>query len=53
MLTRSFFKTVALCSLSLISLAAAAQQFNHARVIATGNWPAGIVAADLNGGRQG
>jgi Bacterial Ig-like domain (group 3)/FG-GAP-like repeat/FG-GAP repeat len=44
-----FIKTVALCSLSLLSMTAAAQQFKQPRVIATGNWPAGIVAADLNG----
>jgi hypothetical protein len=46
---RSFLKTVALYSLSLISMAAAAQQFKQPLVIPTGNWPAGIVAADLNG----
>jgi hypothetical protein len=52
---RSFIKTVALCSLSLILMATAsqpfinAQQFNQALVIPTGGWPAGIVAADLNG----
>jgi len=42
-------KTVALCSLSLFAMAAAAQQFKQPTVIATGGWPAGIVAADLNG----
>src|SRR5260370_29022877 len=52
---RSCIKTVALCSLSLMSMAAAAQpfinaqQFNQPLVIPTGGWPAGIVAADLNG----
>jgi hypothetical protein len=46
---RSFiFKTVALCSLGL-AMAAAAQQFKQPLVIPTGSWPAGIVAADLNG----
>jgi hypothetical protein len=42
-------KTVAFCSLSVLSMAAAAQQFNQPLVIPTGSWPAGIVAADLNG----
>jgi hypothetical protein len=51
---RSFIKTVALCSLSVLSMAAApqqfnAQQFNQPLVIPTGGWPAAIVAADLNG----
>jgi hypothetical protein len=46
---RSFIKTVVLCSLSLMSMAAAPQQFNQPLVIPTGSWPAGIVAADLNG----
>src|SRR6266851_1006825 len=46
---RSFIKTAALCSLSLMSMAAAAQQFNQPLVIPTVGWPAGIVAADLNG----
>ncbi|HWW98376.1 MAG TPA: FG-GAP-like repeat-containing protein [Edaphobacter sp.] len=56
---RRFIKTVALCSLSLMSMAAAprqvnaqqvkAQQFNQPLVIPTGSWPAGIVAADLKG----
>jgi hypothetical protein len=45
----NFVRTVALYSLSLLSMAAAAQQFNQPRVIVTGSWPAGIVAADLNG----
>src|ERR1700704_30732 len=55
MVIRSFFKTVVLCSLSLMSLAAApqpfinTQQFNQPLVIPTGGWPVGIVAADLNG----
>ncbi len=48
MLIRSFIKT-ALCALSVLSIAAAAQQFNQPLVIPTGGWPAGIVAADLNG----
>jgi hypothetical protein len=47
--TRGFIKTVALCSLSLMSMAAAPQQFNQPVVIPTGSWPAGIVAADLKG----
>jgi hypothetical protein len=47
--TRGFIKTVALCSLSLMSMAAAPQQFNQPLMIPTGGWPAGIVAADLNG----
>ncbi|HTC76237.1 MAG TPA: VCBS repeat-containing protein, partial [Edaphobacter sp.] len=46
---RRFIKPVALCSLSVCSIAAAAQQFNQPLVIPTGGWPAGIVAADLNG----
>src|SRR5437016_13930374 len=46
---RSFIKTVALCSLGLMWMAAAAQQFNQPLVIPTGGWPSGIVAADLNG----
>jgi hypothetical protein len=51
---RSFVKTVALCSLSVMSTVAAAQQFNAQRfsqplVISSGGWPAGIVAADLKG----
>src|SRR5258708_3538063 len=55
MVIRSFIKTVALCSLSLMSMAAApqpfinAQQFNQPLVIPTVGWPAGIVAADLHG----
>jgi hypothetical protein len=49
MVIRSIIKTVALWSLSLVSTAAAAQQFNQPLVIPTGGWPAGIVAADLNG----
>ena len=44
-----FITTVALWSLSLMSVAAAPQQFNQPLVIPTGGWPAGIVAADLNG----
>src|ERR1700712_5066292 len=47
--TRGFIKTVALCSLSLMSMAAATQQFNQPLVVPTGGWPAGIVAADLKG----
>jgi Bacterial Ig-like domain (group 3)/FG-GAP-like repeat/FG-GAP repeat len=46
---RGFIKTVALCSLSLMSMAAAPQQFNQPVVIPTGSWPAGIVAGDLKG----
>jgi hypothetical protein len=42
-------KTIALCSLSLVALAATAQQFQQPVVIPTGSWPSGIVAADLNG----
>jgi Bacterial Ig-like domain (group 3)/FG-GAP-like repeat len=41
-------KTAAFCSLSLISMAAAAQQFKQPLVIPTGNWPAGVATADLN-----
>ena len=47
--SRSVIKTVAFCTLSLFSLAAAAQQFKQPLVVPTGNWPAGVVAADLNG----
>ncbi len=46
---RSLLKTVALCSLSPLVMAAAAQQFKQPRVVETGNWPAGIVGADVNG----
>jgi hypothetical protein len=47
---RSFIlKTVVFCSLSLLAMAAAAQQFKQPYVIPTGSWPAGIVTADLNG----
>jgi hypothetical protein len=42
-------KTIAICSLSLVALAATAQQFQQPLVIATGSWPSGIVAADVNG----
>ena len=49
MLIRSILKTVAFCSLSLLAMVAAAQQFKQPLVIPTGNWPAGVVAADLNG----
>jgi hypothetical protein len=50
MAIRSFIlKTVARCSLGLFAMAAVAQQFNQPLVVATGGWPAGIVAADLNG----
>ena len=41
-------KTAAFLSLSLLSMAAAAQQFKQPLVIPTGNWPAGIATADLN-----
>jgi hypothetical protein len=44
-----FLKTIAFCSLSLSVVGAAAQQFKQPLVIPTGSWPAGIVAADLNG----
>src|SRR5258708_23816412 len=46
---RSFIKTVALSSLSVLSMAAAPQHFKQPLVIPTGGWPAAIVAADLNG----
>src|SRR5258708_8428910 len=46
---RSFIKTVVLCSLSLMSMAAAPQQFNQPLVIPTGSWSAGIVAAGVSG----
>ena len=46
---RNFFKTAALFWLSLLSLAAAAQQFKQPLVVPTGNWPTAVVAADLNG----
>ena len=42
-------KTIAICSMSLVALAATAQQFQQPLVIATGSWPSGIAAADLNG----
>ena len=37
-------KTICLCTLSLITLAATAQQFQQPQVIATGSWPSGIAA---------
>jgi Bacterial Ig-like domain (group 3)/FG-GAP-like repeat/FG-GAP repeat len=46
---RNFIKTVALGWLSLLSMAAAAQQFQQPLVVSTGSWPSGVVAADLNG----
>jgi Bacterial Ig-like domain (group 3)/FG-GAP-like repeat/FG-GAP repeat len=46
---RGVIKTVLFCTLSLISMAAAGQRFKQPLVVATGNWPAGVVAADLNG----
>src|SRR5882757_779544 len=49
MLIRCLMKTAALCSLSALSIAAAAQQFNQPLVIPTGGWPVGIVSPDLNG----
>jgi hypothetical protein len=49
MLIRRFFNTVLLWSLGLAGAGAAAQQFNQPVVVPTGSWPAGIVAADLNG----
>jgi hypothetical protein len=39
-------KVFGFCSLSLVGMA---QQFNQPRVVATGSWPVGVVAADLNG----
>jgi Bacterial Ig-like domain (group 3)/FG-GAP-like repeat/FG-GAP repeat len=49
MLTRNILaKTITLCSLSLLAMAAMAQQFQQPLVIATGNWPSGVMAADLN-----
>ncbi len=42
-------KAIVFCSLSLCAMAAAAQQFKQPLVIATGGWPAGVEAADLNG----
>ena len=49
MLIRRFLNAVLLWSLSLVVAGAAAQQFNQPVVVPTGSWPAGIVAADLNG----
>ena len=49
MLIRRFLNAVLLWSLSLAGAGAAAQQFNQPVVVPTGSWPAGIVAADLNG----
>ncbi len=50
MLIRSVLpKTITLCALSLLAMAAMAQQFQQPLVIATGSWPSGVVAADLNG----
>ncbi len=49
MLIRCLMKMAASCSLSVLSIAGAAQQFNQPLVVPTGGWPAGIVAADLNG----
>jgi hypothetical protein len=48
MRNQGLFKTVVVCSLSLFSLGAAAQVFKQPVTIPTGNWPAGVVAADLN-----
>jgi hypothetical protein len=49
-------RTIAFCSLSLMALAATAQQFHQPTqqfqqplMIATGSWPSGVVAADVNG----
>ena len=39
-------KVFGFCSLSLVGMA---QQFNQPWVVATGSWPVGVVAADLNG----
>jgi hypothetical protein len=49
LIRRALSKTITLCALSLMATAAVAQQFQQPLVIATGNWPAGVVAADLNG----
>jgi hypothetical protein len=50
MLIRSVLpKTITFCALSLLAMAAMAQQFQQPLVIATGSWPSGVVAADLNG----
>ncbi len=49
MLICRVIKTVTFCSLGLFAMVAAAQQFKQPSVVLTGNWPAGIVAADLNG----
>jgi hypothetical protein len=42
-------KTITVCALSLLAMAAMAQQFQQPLVITTGSWPSGVVAADLNG----
>jgi hypothetical protein len=49
-------RTIVFCSLSLMALAATAQQFQQPAqqfqqplMIATGSWPSGVVAADVNG----
>src|SRR5271155_458878 len=49
MLIRRFVNAVLLWSLGLLAAGAAAQQFNQPVVVPAGSWPAGIVAADLNG----
>ncbi|WP_353068261.1 FG-GAP-like repeat-containing protein [Tunturibacter empetritectus] len=42
-------RTIAFCSLSLMAVAGTAQQFQQPLMIATGSWPSGVVAADVNG----
>ena len=50
MLIRSVLpKTITVCTLSLLAMAAMAQQFQQPLVISTGSWPSGVLAADLNG----
>src|SRR5580704_8672142 len=49
MLIRRILSAALLWSLGLAGAGAAAQQFNQPVVAPTGSWPAGIVAADLNG----
>ena len=49
MLIRRILSAALLWSLGLAGAGAAAQQFNQPVVVPTGSWPAGIVAADLNG----
>src|ERR1700748_3237704 len=50
MLTRSALSNaITFCALSPLAVVAVAQQFQQPLVIPTGNWPSGVVAADLNG----